>query len=50
MDHSKNFEKVKAYYKRGMWNVGRVHAAVGKWITAEEFAEITGEKYEAVKG
>lgn len=47
MDHSKNFEKVKNYFIRGMWGIGRVHAAVGKWITAEEFAEITGETYKA---
>lgn len=46
MDHSKNFEKVKGYFERGAWGIGRVRAAVGKWITAEEFAEITGEKYE----
>lgn len=47
MEHSKNFEKVKAYYERGMWIIERVHAAVGKWITAEEYAEITGEAYTA---
>ena len=42
---SKNFEKVKTYYERGMWSKSRVYAAVGKWITAEEFREITGEDY-----
>ena len=42
MEHSKNFEKVKGYYHRGMWSLQRVANAVGKWITAEEFEEITG--------
>lgn len=44
---SKNFEKVKDYYERGLWSIDRVRAAVGKWITAEEFKEITGEDYDA---
>lgn len=44
--HSKNFEKVKGYYEDGIWNKSRVHNAVGKWITEEEYEEITGEKYE----
>lgn len=38
---SKNFEKVKNYYLRGLWSIERVRAAVGKWITEEEFVEIT---------
>ena len=45
MAHSKNYEKVKAYYVRGMWDTSRVYAAVGKWITAEEYKEITGADY-----
>ena len=45
MEHSKNFEKVKTYYDDGMWNIAKVHNAVGKWITAEEYKEITGEDY-----
>ena len=45
MEHSKNFEKVKTYYDDGMWNISKVHNAVGKWITAEEYKEITGEDY-----
>lgn len=44
---SKNFEKVKGYYERGMWSIERVRAAVGKWITAEEYEQITGEAYTA---
>jgi hypothetical protein len=43
MEHSKNFDKVKNYYDRGMWSAERVKAAVGKWITAEEAEEILGE-------
>ena len=42
---SKNFEKVKNYYDNGMWNEARVRNAVGKWITEEEYKEITGEEY-----
>lgn len=46
MNHSKNFEKVKAYYDAGLWDEYRVRRAVGKWITAEEYEEITGKPYE----
>lgn len=46
MEKSKNFDRVKDYYDNGVWNKARVHNAVGKWITAEEYEEITGEKYE----
>lgn len=42
MEHSKNYDKVKTYYERGMWSENRVRAAVGKWITEEECAEILG--------
>lgn len=42
MEHSKNYDKVKTYYKRGMWSEDRVRAAVGKWITEGECAEIIG--------
>jgi hypothetical protein len=42
---SKNFEKVKEYYNNCIWNKTRVYNAVGKWITAEEYKEITGEDY-----
>lgn len=44
---SKNFEKVKNYYNAGLWSKARVHAVVGKWITTEEYKEITGEDYDA---
>lgn len=44
--HSKNFDKVKNYYDRGLWSVDRVREAVVKgWITEKEFKEITGEDY-----
>ena len=42
---SKNFKKVKNYYDDGLWSIDRVRAAVGKWITSDEYQEITGEKY-----
>ena len=42
MEHSKNYDKVKTYYERGMWSEDRVRAAVGKWITEEECTEIIG--------
>lgn len=45
MEHSKNFYKVKGYYDNGQWNLTMVRNAVGKWITAEEFKEITGQDY-----
>ena len=47
MEHSKNYEKVKTYYDRGMWSIDRIHVAVGKWITEAEYKEITGEDYSA---
>ena len=40
------FEKVKKYFDSGVWDEHRVHDAVSKWITAEEFKEITGKDYE----
>lgn len=46
MKHSKNFEKVKKYYDENLWNKERVYNVVGKWITKEEYEEITDEKYE----
>lgn len=46
MEHSKNFEKVKKFYKMGVWSKKMVWNAVGKWITPEEYEEITGEDYD----
>ena len=44
---SKNYVKVKRYYDSRLWSVAMVHAAVGKWITAEEYTTITGQTYES---
>lgn len=43
---SKNFNKVKEYYEKGLWSKARVQNAVGKWITSDEYREITGEESE----
>ena len=45
MSKSKNYNKVKEYYDRGLWSKTRVRNAVGKWISADEYQEITGEEY-----
>ena len=46
MEYSKNFKKVKTYYILGLWDNARVrNAVVKKWITEDEFLEITGEDY-----
>ena len=45
MSKSKNYNKVKEYYDRGLWSKTRVYNAVGKWISADEYQEITGEEY-----
>ncbi len=44
---SKNYEKVKRFYDRGLWSEARVKNAVKmRWITPAEYELITGEKYE----
>lgn len=45
---SKNYEKVKSYYARGVWTKEMVRNAVGRWITEEEYETITGGKYTEV--
>lgn len=40
------FEKVKVFYYAKLWSLGMVRNAVGRWITADEFQEITGKEYE----
>lgn len=45
LTHSKKFETVKRYYHAGVWTQKMVWNAVGRWITAEEYQEITGEPY-----
>lgn len=43
---STKYNKVKGYYDSGLWNKTMVRNAVVKgWITAEEYAQITGEPY-----
>ena len=43
---SAKFETVKKYYDMGMWTEAQVRNAVVKsWITAQEFATITGKSY-----
>lgn len=45
-EHSPKFDKVSGFYKSGAWNEKQVRNAVAKgWITAAEFAEITGKEY-----
>lgn len=46
---SEKFEKVKNYYDSGLWNIAMVrNAVIKKWITKEEFEEITKEAVEEV--
>lgn len=48
VEHSKHFAKVKKYYDRKLWLIERLRkAVVCKWITADEYKEITGEEYTA---
>lgn len=48
---SDNYGKIKVYYenyltdRKPRWDKQKVYNAVGKWITAEEYKEITGEEY-----
>lgn len=43
--HSEKFEKVRRYYKKRLWTLAQVKNAVGKWITEEEYQEITGKAF-----
>lgn len=44
---SKNYELVKNFYDRGLWNKEQVKNAVVKsWITKSEYKKITGEDYD----
>lgn len=43
--HSKNYDKVRRHYGRGLWTKAMVHRAVAcKWITGDEYKEIVGEE------
>ena len=39
------FNKIKSYYKDGLWDIIRVKNVVGKVITAEDYLKITGFVY-----
>lgn len=43
--HSPKYNLVKDYYDKERWTKEQVYRAVGKWITAAEYEEITGEPY-----
>lgn len=44
--HSKKYEMVKYYYDQALWSLSWVRRAVKcKYITEDEFEEITGQKY-----
>lgn len=49
MEHSKKFNMVKKYYDKKLWTKKMVYNAVGRWITADEYKEITDEEYEAAQ-
>lgn len=44
---SKNYEKIKRYYNKGIYKITHLRKLVGVdgGITAEEFALITGQDY-----
>lgn len=43
---SNKYERVRAYYDAGFWDINRVrNAVIKKWITASEFKDITGISY-----
>jgi hypothetical protein len=39
------FEMVKSFYEAKLWPIQWVYNAVGRWITGDEFQEITGKEY-----
>lgn len=43
--HSPNYAKVKRYYDKGFWTLKMTWDAVGRWIRADEYEEITGYVY-----
>lgn len=40
------YEKVKSFYEARLWPLSWVENAVDKWITADEYREITGKEFE----
>ena len=51
MEHSPKYKMVKKFYKvYKVWSIDRVRDAVEKgWITEDEFKELTGEDYLAMR-
>ncbi len=49
MERSSKFDTVKGHYDNGAWSKAQVGDAVGRWITAVEYQEITGEAYTAAE-
>lgn len=47
---SKNYELVKNYHDRKLWNDKMVINVIGKWITKEEAAEILGHEPDVPEG
>lgn len=45
MMNQKHYEKAKKYYEDGVWTITMLRNVVGKWITEEQFEEITGQPY-----
>lgn len=40
------YERLKRYYEKGLWNKEMIrNAVIKKWLTEEEYKEITGEDY-----
>lgn len=39
------YNRVMGFYRGGLWSLAMVRNAVGRWITAEEYKEITGQAY-----
>lgn len=47
MKHSQKYNTVLSLYKSKFWNLKQTkNAVIMKWITPEEFYEITGQEYE----
>lgn len=47
MEHSPKYAKVLHYYTCGFWNKTAVaNSVTKKWITKDEYEEITGEAYQ----
>lgn len=45
-EHSEKFSTVSDHYKNHLWSEKMVKDAIGRWITEEEYTEITGKPVE----